>query len=45
MMKEFTKKMKDNLINWNNSKIKEEDLKRLDKADDDLEKNQKLWTS
>ena len=45
MMKEFAKKMKDNLDQLKTipkDELKEELKKRLDKADEDLEKNQKL---
>jgi hypothetical protein len=45
MMKEFSKKMEDNLDKFKTDKkdeFKEELQKRLDKADKDLEKNQKL---
>jgi hypothetical protein len=46
MMKEFAKKMKDNLDQLKTFKDELRKIwKRLDKADDDLEKNQKLWTS
>jgi hypothetical protein len=44
---EFAKKMKDNLDQLKTipkDELKEDLKKRLDKADDDLEKNQKLWT-
>lgn len=45
MMKEFAEKMKDNLDKFKTDKkdeLKEDLQKRLDKADKDLEKNQKL---
>lgn len=45
MMKEFAKKMKDNLEDLKTipkDEVKEELKNRLDKADEDLEKNQKL---
>lgn len=45
MMKEFTEKMKDNLDKFKSDKkdeFKEDLQKRLEKADTDLEKNQKL---
>jgi hypothetical protein len=45
MMKEFAKKMKDNLDQLKTlpkDELKEDLKKRLDKADEDLEKNQKL---
>lgn len=45
MMKEFAKKMKDNLDQLKTipkEELKEDLKKRLDKADEDLEKNQKL---